>query len=766
MVCDKSVIILYKAPGCTAPSFIIPLHNRSQLRTIAMSSSSNKNSTGIVGNHLRQRGFALFDDLEGMELFFVASNQTEHEMFVSAIGRVLQLMQIDPALNDESTKSGTVLEAVPSVEVESGVGSIDATEAGNSSEDPFGADVAVTNAGIAEESNFDLVEEAEGEGEGVEVDAMETIELDANGISATKNNVKPHAEQTEETQLRQEEDKSASHRSAASVPMRERLALAKGKSKLATSKFGSALKNAKQAASEMSRDEIKQRGSERMAVLKKSANTKLSSAAVLGKSSLVQATTAVRSSMHEQSIHTKSSDSVDSSSSSKFEKVNKSISTVNKSMSTAMQRLHIDENLTRISTAVKHARSESQVIRQLSSSDISRRKIGISDEQLNKPIKFDGRETFSAISGHPSKVKSVASGEPFVTNQLSSQAELQKINGSWLVSVTSTLSNDATENNEAETPTEARHLMKYEITLTDVSSSQVEKYSVERSKSELMVFYVTISEMLAKHTPCVLDQSGVGDEDRSSRTPHISPFERLRVAGSLLQRIVEGNATSYSLSSLRDLHCEWVKLFSTTILESYLPEEAINATVSFFGLNQSDGIATTKYGGSLPSQNGDDCTSTMQANDAFNMFSEAVSGQNHSTQYTLVPPAHTNRVGSHLIDTIMAAYTEATSERDAALASLSVSSILNDHHIMQEQLARKKSGHRTQSGGMSKQGSLHSGTDQEMLALCKQLGGEIAARTNAEMEINRLKEQLELERKIARANEADLLVQLSQVSKK
>jgi hypothetical protein len=63
---------------------------------------------------------------------------------------------------------------------------------------------------------------------------------------------------------------------------------------------------------------------------------------------------------------------------------------------------------------------------------------------------------------------------------------------------------------------------------------------------------------------------------------------------------------------------------------------------------------------------------------------------------------------------------------------------------------------------MSKQGSLHSGTDQEMLALCKQLGGEIAARTNAEMEINRLKEQLELERKIARANEAELLSQLSQ----
>jgi len=62
---------------------------------------------------------------------------------------------------------------------------------------------------------------------------------------------------------------------------------------------------------------------------------------------------------------------------------------------------------------------------------------------------------------------------------------------------------------------------------------------------------------------------------------------------------------------------------------------------------------------------------------------------------------------------------------------------------------------------MNRQSSGHQSSDDEMLALCKQLGSEIAARTSAELEINRLKEQLELERKIAHTKEAELLEQIS-----
>ena len=108
----------------------------------------------------------------------------------------------------------------------------------------------------------------------------------------------------------------------------------------------------------------------------------------------------------------------------------------------------------------------------------------------------------------------------------------------------------------------------------------------------------------------------------------------------------------------------------------------------------------------------------------------------------------------------MTAYNEATSERDTALATLAVSSVLNDHLIMQKQLARSTSNTR-QIAEMSRQGSMHQSSDDEMLALCKQLGSEIAAKTDAEFEIKRLKEQLELERKCAQAKEAELLEQLS-----
>ncbi|KAL7495702.1 hypothetical protein ACHAWT_006884, partial [Skeletonema menzelii] len=147
------------------------------------------------------------------------------------------------------------------------------------------------------------------------------------------------------------------------------------------------------------------------------------------------------------------------------------------------------------------------------------------------------------------------------------------------------------------------------------------------------------------------------------------------------------------------------------------------------------------------------CAATTEINEAFDDFAIAASNPNQSFQsYGLVSSAN-DRVGSQLLEIIMTAYNEATSERDSALATLAVSSVVNDHHIMQKQLARDQS-NKAPVGGMRS-------SDDEMLALCKQLGSEIAAKTDAEFEIKRLKEQLELERKCAQAKEAELLEQLS-----
>ena len=752
MVLDKSIILLYKTPGCTAPSFIIPMHKRTKLRTISMSSSSNKNT--VVENHLRQRGFALFDESEGMELFFVANNQTEYDMFVSSIGGVLNSMQKDSNeklqkgsgdvvdsdnANDLLLEAGAVPQTNQTTEVQSSPDE-SSTLVVSDSNDPLRVVEATAAIGtIVEDPHVDLIEETE---------EMIDIQLDDEEGGSTEavfvNSDPSQYEQTQNSQLLQSEDSSNKTSSNAPLSMRERLALAKGKSKLASSKFGSTLKNAKLAASEMSREDIKQKGSQKMTVLKKTANTKLSSAAVLGKASLMQATTAVRSVNQEQSIRTHSSDSMDKQNPSKLEKVNKS-------MSSAMQRLHIDDKVTRLSTAVKSVKSESQVVRQLSSDMVSRRRIGIAEDHVNKPVKFDARETFHAISGHPNKVKSIVSGESLVTNdKVYVGAELQKFNGSWLVDVSATGSSnrraDVTADETKSDSTKPHHQLKYNIALRDVCNNAI-KHSVERSISELLVFHVAISELLANIS--------IPRDHRNS-----SPFERLQVAGSLLERMIEGSTSSQSLSSLRDMHCEWIKLFASTLLESYLPEQVIKATMDFFGMKESRGLATrTIFDGYALHSHEESCAETTETNEAFDTFAKVVSNHNQSVQsYGLVSSAN-DCVDSHLLEIIMTAYNEATSERDSAIATLAVSSVLNDHQIMQEQLAKRKS-NKPPAGG-KRQSSMQQSSDDEMLALCKQLGSEIAARTSAELEVNRLKEQIELERKIAHAKEAELMDQIS-----
>ncbi|KAL7539981.1 hypothetical protein ACHAXR_009781 [Thalassiosira sp. AJA248-18] len=56
-------------------------------------------------------------------------------------------------------------------------------------------------------------------------------------------------------------------------------------------------------------------------------------------------------------------------------------------------------------------------------------------------------------------------------------------------------------------------------------------------------------------------------------------------------------------------------------------------------------------------------------------------------------------------------------------------------------------------------------SDDDMLNLCKQLGNEIASRTAAETEVNRLNECLEFERKVAQAKEKELQAELARYKK-
>ena len=746
MVLDKSVILLYKAPGCTSPSFIIPLHERTKLRTISLSSSSNKNNT-VVGNHLRQRGFSLFDELEGMELYFVTSSQAEYDSFVSAISRHLKLFQTDTDYirssdvfadtNDSTSDAGSSSQTNRIAQVESNM-----SEAVSQS-DLNELQTVLEAAGAGDDFKYQNAEESE---------EMVEVQLNEDGAGEVVYNSQLHNVQSEEKQLFQHEDISSSHKATTNVSlsMRERLAMAKGISKLSTSKFGSTLKSAKLAASEISREDIKLKGSQKMTVLKKTANTKLSSAANLG-ASLMQATTAVRSSIQDQSIRTTSSDSMDKNNLSKLDKMNKS-------MSGAMQRLHIDDKVSRISTAVKSVRSENHVIRQLSNELGPRRRIGIADENSDKPVKFDARDTFTAVSGHPTKVKSIAaSGEILATSRGNSlaPADLHKFETRWRVEVSvSRLSipgeklgeeNDETKDSSVN---QNHQDTKYEITLTDICN-ELDKHSVERSIGDLLIFHVSISELLTKTA--------------ATRDFHqTSSFEQLHVAGSVLERLIDGkDVYPQSVSSLESIYCERVKMFVSTLLETSLPRQAIEATTDFLGIRGEGGLVTRKLSDyNRPNSSGKSCAATAQTDVAFDTFSNALLEQRQAVTSTNLLDLTNDCAGSNIFETIMTAYNKVTIERDTALATLAVTSVLNDHQIMQKQLARNKPNQQEQ-GRMQRQGSVHQSSDDEMLALCKQLGSEIAAKASAELEINRLKEQLELERRIAREKEAGLLEQLS-----
>ena len=78
---DNNLIILYETPGAR-PSFIIPLRASSQLRSFALSTGS-----GIVGEHVHQKGFAVLDSEIGSSLFFVV---TDYDMWVKAIASALK----------------------------------------------------------------------------------------------------------------------------------------------------------------------------------------------------------------------------------------------------------------------------------------------------------------------------------------------------------------------------------------------------------------------------------------------------------------------------------------------------------------------------------------------------------------------------------------------------------------------------------------------------------------------------------------------------
>ncbi|KAL7553767.1 hypothetical protein ACHAWF_017089 [Thalassiosira exigua] len=636
-----------------------------------------------------------------------------------------------------------------------------------------------------------------------------------------------------------------------SLPMRERLALAKGKSKMASSRFGSALKTAKGgmlAASEMSRDGIKQAIAkeapareeltkrslavgQKMSMLKKTANTKLAArsttqdqtsggveaaaetsvkvpalhsnafqdeitdrkAAVGQKMAMLKKnlSTAVRPSTQEELM--KRVDTNDSigpsetpSTSSQHEphanrsgkqELRKKFANLDQTMSNTMRRLKIDEKVTQLSAAVKSGVRNDPVVRKLSSegrshsmrSDHSKRQLGIGrDMKSMKPINFSARETFSASSDLPLKVKSTIASGCVLAIDYDAIESLQRIKGNWVVTVNAvkaSLANPSFSPSPNGVPGDISEELdsvseqvdwewKYRISTTDIDGGTCNReVSVDRTLSEVLAFHAGMSELMSTHHTMydeIVSREGFAPADALCPSfKKLSALEQLRVSGTLLKRVMESDTLlADSCSSLRDYHCNMMKAFVSIVLQCHMPEEAVAATKVFLKIEELHSEAVGNHGTYLT--NG-----THSAKGAFDRLSSDVAlGKEAALQANALDsdPKH-DGAHSSLLNVIMDGYTQALKDRDEAIASLATSNIINDSPVMQRQRAAKA------------KGSKASSSDEEMLNLCKQLGNEISSRTTAEAEVNRLNERLEFERKIAEAKERELQAELAKYRK-
>lgn len=840
MVIDQSFLVLYKSPG-TMPSFIVPLRSTSQLRSISMSSAS-----GIVGNHIQQKGFAVFDSTEGTGLFFVAANDSEYNMWVEAISAVLKKEEAtNPAdrIVSENTNSinqngGASLSitdqlAPPTTALTEDVHYEDKEAEAQHDVDPFDASDKVLLSALPQEPKIDPYAATEPSpvaaasddalGKGVasldSFDHMDDVEMD--DISLSGSDKHPHDSATyndgfsstqlpvqQPTPLPPHSQSIPQNANAQTTPMRERLALAKGlakgkTAKLASSKFGSAaLKTAKGgmiAASEISRD-VKQavtkeihtprRGGEeptkrslaidKVSMLKKNAGAKLTTVrASLQDQPLIKRVNTADSLEPPPHAPASSHDGSSPNRSSKQE-LRKKLANLDQSVSNTVRRLKIDEKVHQLSAAVK----SDPMVRQLSNlshsrqSEHARHRLGIGDESKSlKAIKFDARQTFGASSELPLKVKNVFSGDALLIDDtlLLGQIESRrKIGGSWVVAVDATKviirpliipssSNVSSGNNlppsidpqTTSADNQVNYQWKYRITATDIGCETSSKVEVERTISEILVFHTSISEIIANNLPSASEVLAQG-VTHDSHLDKLSPVDRLRVSGTLLQRVLDvdkGSATS----PLRDNHCHLMKTFISTLLDCPLPVEALGATKIFLNIDDSISEVSDDYGTYL-------INGTHSAvDDAFGLVSQAMSVETYG------PISSTNSLDldpkaegvQSLMDVIMDGYTKAIQERDQALASLATTSIINDNRLVQEQLV----GSNQSSGSQMNNESSHMSSDEDMINLCKELGKEISVRTAAETEINRLNERLEFERKIAEAKEKELREELARYKK-
>ena len=600
--------------------------------------------------------------------------------------------------------------------------------------------------------------------------------------------------------------------------MKSKLSLVKDQTK---NRMGAAVQSAKES----------QRGGRlmaKMAEAKESANAKLGEAKASANAKLEEAATAVRTASDISSTTGSGSPSAGERRVGRMSKLGAQVKSVK------LDGVRVEK----MTQAMKSVKLDGQALSRLNSASF---------QQPHPSFRSSGGSSLgeNGALGQPAlQVKSLQSLPlaPKVKQSDLPDVELKRIPGMWKVNVgmiplpeNETASDEVVSTGDAPTSADASVEEKqenappktkpfpwtYEITTQPLQTHHAEptKKTHSRSLEDMLKFYADIARSI--YSVRGYDSEYSLDEQKDDLFEFSSIDAALRNQFSVVARVLHGllelSEESLESEDVRNYQCEILAAFANAIFSSPLPEDAIGATLAFFGISMDFGIdashCLTRYeynssqlakstelqpecNVSLADLHGliSKCQSELAKVSRQVLISSSVSSSMPMTvaskssgpESSALISRSGNKVDS-MQDAMHKALVSAMADRDESHSQLVASSVL---HVTEMEEERKKNDRLTRklviaeklnaeagSGGSFFLGSdeiaqkhnvsanAMQSSDEELLAMCRQLSNEIAEKTNAALETVRLKESHKIERDAEKARREEMQNEIDELKR-
>ena len=384
-----------------------------------------------------------------------------------------------------------------------------------------------------------------------------------------------------------------------------------------------------------------------------------------------------------------------------------------------------------------------------------------------------------------------------------------------------TSADTSVEENQENAPKTKPFPWTYQITIQPLQTHHAEptKKRYCRSLEDMLKFYADIAQSI--YSVRGYDSEYSLDEQKDDFVDFSSIDAALRnqlaVVSQVLHGLLELSKERLESEDVRNYQCEMLAAFANSVFSSPLPDDAIGVTLAFFGISMDFGIdaphclARYEYNSSQSAK----AAISPQENKVFladlhGLISKCQSELAKASRQVLISssvssamPINTDRKKSgpessaltfgsgNKVDAMQRAMQEALisamAERDEAHSQLVASSVL---HVTEMEEERKKNDRLTRKLVVAEKLNAETGaggsfflgkdeiaqkhnisanamqsSDEELLAMCRQLSNEIAEKTNASLEIVRLKESHKIERDAENARREEMQNQIDDLKR-